>query len=72
MNKATASGRMAAGLGAIAFGIFAIAWTSGAAFAASVCESLATDPLGVKLIIAGVVLQVCGVLLVRKIVDIQY
>src|SRR5438552_5128289 len=44
MNKATASGRMAAGLGAIAFGIFAIAWTSSAAFAASVCESLATDP----------------------------
>ena len=33
---------------------------------------LATDPLGVKLIIAGIVLQVCGVLLVRKIVDIQY
>jgi tight adherence protein B len=33
---------------------------------------LATDPLGVNLIIAGVVLQVCGVLLVRKIVDIQY
>jgi tight adherence protein B len=33
---------------------------------------LATDPLGVDLIIAGIVLQVCGVLLVRKIVDIQY
>jgi tight adherence protein B len=33
---------------------------------------LATDPLGVKLVIAGIVLQVCGVLLVRKIVDIQY
>ena len=33
---------------------------------------LATDPLGIKLIIAGVVLQVAGVLLVRKIVDIQY
>ncbi len=33
---------------------------------------LATDPLGVRLIIAGIVLQLCGVLLVRKIVDIQY
>ena len=30
------------------------------------------DPLGIKLVIAGVVLQVVGVLLVRKIVDIQY
>ena len=33
---------------------------------------LANDPLGVRLILAGVVLQVVGVLLVRKIVDIQY
>jgi tight adherence protein B len=33
---------------------------------------LATDPLGVRLIIAAIVLQVVGVLLVRKIVDIQY
>ncbi len=33
---------------------------------------LTTDPIGINLIIAGVVLQVCGVLLVRKIVDIQY
>ena len=33
---------------------------------------LANDPLGVRLILAGVVLQVIGVLLVRKIVDIQY
>lgn len=33
---------------------------------------LVTDPLGVRLIIGGVVLQVVGVLLVRKIVDIQY
>jgi len=33
---------------------------------------LATDPIGVRLIIAGIVLQLCGVLLVRKIVDIQY
>jgi tight adherence protein B len=33
---------------------------------------LATDPLGIRLIIAGIVLQVLGVLLVRKIVDIQY
>ena len=33
---------------------------------------LATDPLGVRLIITGVVLQIVGVLLVRKIVDIQY
>lgn len=31
-----------------------------------------TDPLGVKLVMAGVVLQVAGVLLVRKIVDIRY
>ncbi|MGC4081815.1 MAG: type II secretion system F family protein [Vicinamibacterales bacterium] len=31
-----------------------------------------TDPLGVKLVIAGVVLQVFGVLIVRRIVDIQY
>jgi tight adherence protein B len=35
-------------------------------------QLLVTDPLGVNLIIAGVILQVCGVLLVRKIVDIQY
>lgn len=33
---------------------------------------MANDPLGVRLILAGVVLQVVGVLLVRKIVDIQY
>jgi tight adherence protein B len=33
---------------------------------------LASDPLGVRLIIAGVVLQIVGVLIVRKIVDIQY
>ena len=33
---------------------------------------LANDPLGVRLILTGVVLQVIGVLLVRKIVDIQY
>lgn len=33
---------------------------------------LTSDPIGINLIIAGVVLQVCGVLLVRKIVDIQY
>ena len=33
---------------------------------------LVTDPLGVRLLIAAVVLQVVGVLLVRKIVDIQY
>jgi tight adherence protein B len=33
---------------------------------------LATDPLGIDLIITGIVLQICGVLLVRKIVDIQY
>jgi tight adherence protein B len=33
---------------------------------------LTTDPLGIKLIITGVVLQILGVLLVRKIVDIQY
>lgn len=33
---------------------------------------LATDPLGVRLVLAGVVLQVVGVLLVRRIVDIQY
>ena len=33
---------------------------------------LVTDPLGVKLVIAGVVLQLVGMLLVRKIVDIQY
>lgn len=33
---------------------------------------LATDPLGVRLVITGVVLQVIGVLLVRRIVDIQY
>lgn len=31
-----------------------------------------TDPLGQKLVMAGVVLQVAGVLLVRKIVDIRY
>jgi tight adherence protein B len=34
--------------------------------------SLANDPLGVRLLLAGAVLQVLGVLLVRKIVDIQY
>lgn len=33
---------------------------------------LANDPLGVKLIVTGVVLQIIGVLLVRRIVDIQY
>jgi len=33
---------------------------------------LANDPLGVRLIIIGVVLQVVGVFIVRKIVDIQY
>ncbi len=33
---------------------------------------LANDPLGVRLLLAAVVLQVVGVLLVRKIVDIQY
>jgi len=33
---------------------------------------LLTDPLGIKLVITGVVLQVVGMLLVRKIVDIQY
>ena len=33
---------------------------------------LANDPLGFRLLLAGVVLQVVGVLLVRKIVDIQY
>ena len=33
---------------------------------------LANDPLGVRLILTAVVLQVIGVLLVRKIVDIQY
>ena len=33
---------------------------------------LANDPLGVRLLLAGAVLQVAGVLLVRKIVDIQY
>ncbi|MFN7917556.1 MAG: type II secretion system F family protein [Vicinamibacterales bacterium] len=31
-----------------------------------------TDPLGMKLVMAGAVLQVAGVLLVRKIVDIRY
>ena len=44
MNKATAFGRTATGLGAIALAVFAIAWPSSDAFAASVCESLATDP----------------------------
>lgn len=33
---------------------------------------LATDPLGVRLVITAAVLQVIGVLLVRRIVDIQY
>lgn len=33
---------------------------------------LANDPLGVRLILTGVVLQVVGVLIVRKIVDINY
>ena len=33
---------------------------------------LANDPLGVRLLLTGAVLQVVGVLLVRKIVDIQY
>jgi tight adherence protein B len=33
---------------------------------------LAHDPLGVKLVTTGIVLQVIGVLMVRKIVDIQY
>ncbi|MFN8065206.1 MAG: type II secretion system F family protein [Vicinamibacterales bacterium] len=31
-----------------------------------------TDPLGVKMVIAGVAMQLVGMLLVRKIVDIQY
>lgn len=34
--------------------------------------TLADDPLGMRLIIVGVVLQVVGVFIVRKIVDIQY
>jgi tight adherence protein B len=33
---------------------------------------LTSDPLGIRLVITGIVLQVIGVLLVRKIVDIQY
>jgi tight adherence protein B len=33
---------------------------------------LATDPLGVQLVVTGIILQVVGMLLVRKIVDIQY
>ncbi len=35
-------------------------------------QLLATDPLGIRFIIAGVVLQVAGVLIVRKLIDIQY
>jgi tight adherence protein B len=31
-----------------------------------------TDPLGIRMIVVGIVLQLIGVLLVRKIVDIQY
>jgi hypothetical protein len=46
MNKATAFGRMAAGLGAIALGVFGIGWASSDALAASACESLATELLG--------------------------
>lgn len=33
---------------------------------------LITDPLGNNLIIAGIVLQIIGVLVIRKVVDIQY
>lgn len=33
---------------------------------------LATDPLGIRLVITAAVLQVIGVLIVRRIVDIQY
>ncbi len=35
-------------------------------------QLLVTDPLGIRIIIGAVVLQVAGTLLVRKIVDIQY
>ncbi len=35
-------------------------------------QLLATDPLGIRIIIGAVVLQIVGTLLVRKIVDIQY
>lgn len=35
-------------------------------------QVLASDPLGIRFIIAGVVLQVLGIIIVRKIVDIQY
>ncbi|MGE3957884.1 MAG: type II secretion system F family protein [Vicinamibacterales bacterium] len=33
---------------------------------------LFTDPLGIKLVIVGVVLQVVGMIIIRRIVDIQY
>lgn len=35
-------------------------------------QLLVTDPLGIRFIITGVVLQVLGILTVRKIIDIQY
>ena len=35
-------------------------------------QVLVTDPMGIRIIIGAVVLQIVGTLLVRKIVDIQY
>ena len=37
-----------------------------------VIRTLTTDPLGVRMIVAGVVLQVIGTLIIRRLVRIDY